>query len=639
MIKQTFYILSFILLTILVSTYPIQKSIAQTTPAVTNSTILQGVMTNNLPINVAAQNIATNAGIPVNQATSILNNIKNNGSIKFPDAVKLLDDITNKQISGSVGQMLSKVSGLGNITNISTLSNLIQNATVVNDLNSLLKTLGPQVVQEQITKIIDLAGGNNALKNALTQAGSQAIANALNGVAPNLVNALGGTSALSTALGTTIGTVITITPPTATNPGTCSGCNGAQNKGPTTPGRTPSFPCTGSGCSGVITGNHNKIRQHVTNEFNKHRKWLEDVFWKQLILPAITRMNIQFSTVALQQVTTIGKFFDAKHQLETQRLLQQLSAEAYKDYTPSEGLCEFGTNTRSLTASTQKSNLTYLAIANRQLSREVRGNDTLSSKSSDSDKINRRAQFVSTYCDKSNNANGLSYLCKNGTPDLNRINKDINYTRSFDAPLTLNIDMSSSGSTTDEQEDIFALSANLYAHDVLPALPARRLADGNGDPREEAYLYMDFRSIAAKRSVAMNSFAEIAGLKSSGDKEVAPFLKRAVTELGVPDDEVEFVVGKNPSYNAQMEVLTKKLYQNPVFYTELYDKPANVRRKGVTLRAINLMQERDIYNSLLRSEAILAVTLETMLDDEQERVKVKLEELPIVENGTDTVVR
>ena len=69
-----------------------------------------------------------------------------------------------------------------------------------------------------------------------------------------------------------------------------------------------------------------------------------------------------------------------------------------------------------------------------------------------------------------------------------------------------------------------------------------------------------------------------------------------------------------------MEVLTKKLYQNPSFYTELYDKPANVERKRVALQAIDLMQKRDIYQSLLRSESILSLMLETDVMAEQDSI-------------------
>jgi hypothetical protein len=91
-------------------------------------------------------------------------------------------------------------------------------------------------------------------------------------------------------------------------------------------------------------------------------------------------------------------------------------------------------------------------------------------------------------------------------------------------------------------------------------------------------------------------------------------------EMGLEEEEIKKYLGDRPSYYAQMEILTKKLYQNPTFYTELYDKPANVERKNVSLQAIELMQKRDIYRSILRSEAILSVMLETALGEHQEKV-------------------
>jgi hypothetical protein len=74
-----------------------------------------------------------------------------------------------------------------------------------------------------------------------------------------------------------------------------------------------------------------------------------------------------------------------------------------------------------------------------------------------------------------------------------------------------------------------------------------------------------------------------------------------------------------------MEVLTKKLYQHPAFYSDLYDKPANVLRKDVAIQAAELMQKRDIYRSFLRSEITLATMLETALLSEQEALKKKLD--------------
>jgi hypothetical protein len=76
-----------------------------------------------------------------------------------------------------------------------------------------------------------------------------------------------------------------------------------------------------------------------------------------------------------------------------------------------------------------------------------------------------------------------------------------------------------------------------------------------------------------------------------------------------------------PSYYAQMEVLTKKIYQNPDFYTNLYDKPANVERKEVAMQAIGLMQKFDLFKSYLRTEASLSVLLETSIQDLQDKVQ------------------
>ena len=182
---------------------------------------------------------------------------------------------------------------------------------------------------------------------------------------------------------------------------------------------------------------------------------------------------------------------------------------------------------------------------------------------------------------------------------------------------------------TYDEEDVFALASNLFAHEVLPRIKDTALSVPQTRRERGDNVYLDLRSIAAKSSVAQNSFAAIAGMKSSGTPHVAsegvqPFLYNVVNELGIDDAEVQEILGVRPSYFAQMEVLTKKLYQNPNFYTDLYDKPTNVDRKEAALQAIGLMQDRDIYRSLLRSEAILSVLLEMKLIKEQERVNSKV---------------
>ncbi len=98
------------------------------------------------------------------------------------------------------------------------------------------------------------------------------------------------------------------------------------------------------------------------------------------------------------------------------------------------------------------------------------------------------------------------------------------------------------------------------------------------------------------------------------------YLGAILVELGIPEEEIAEYLGDPanepeayPSYYAQLELLAKKIYQNPDFYANLYDKPANVARKSVALKAIDLMLDRAIYESQLRQEMSMSVLLSSRL--------------------------
>lgn len=364
--------------------------------------------------------------------------------------------------------------------------------------------------------------------------------------------------------------------------------------------------------------------KHITDEFIKHREWLIKILWEAHVLPAMMLMTEQISAIMMQQTMIIGTFFDAKHQLESQRLLQELQAQAHKDYHPSEGMCQFGTTTRSLAASERNAELTQIAIAARDLQRQLLNGDGIGSGSARDDSGSRLAQFKETYCNPADFGNGLSALCDSS--QVARYNKDVNFTQTIDSPLTIELDFSKAQGTENE-EDVLALSANLYGHDILPRIPEGHMAHKNGNKiNEGAYAYMNTRALAAKRSVAQSAYAAQAAMKAQGEAKVQPYmvaiLKNMMVDVskdtGLEEEKIKEMLGERPSYHAQMELLTKKLYQYPNFYTDLYDKPVNIDRKNVSMQAIGLMQKRDVYRSLLRSEAIIAVWLETAVEDLEE---------------------
>lgn len=370
--------------------------------------------------------------------------------------------------------------------------------------------------------------------------------------------------------------------------------------------------CAKDSCTCQSTEETKKTKQHITDEFIKHRKWIVQILWEAHVLPSMLLMTEQVSTFAIYQTMIIGTFFDAKHQLETQRLLQEMQADAHKSYHPSEGMCQFGTNTRSLAAADGNSDFSLIALAGRSVQRQLLSGDGIGAGSKQDDLRARLGQLKKKYCNKEDFGGGFNSFCQGS--DKKRLNKDINFTDTLGYKNTLKIDFEKPEATEDE-EDVLALSANLYGHELAPRVPEQQMATEGGDIVDEgAFAYLKLRSRAAKRSVAQAAFAARAAMKAQGEKEVLVYMKAILEEMGIGEEEIKVLLAEErPSYYAQMEILTKKLYQSPTFYADLYDKPANVDRKKVAMQAIDMMQKRDLYRSQLRREAIEAVWLESRL--------------------------
>ncbi len=169
------------------------------------------------------------------------------------------------------------------------------------------------------------------------------------------------------------------------------------------------------------------------------------------------------------------------------------------------------------------------------------------------------------------------------------------------------------------------MSNNLYNSDVLDLFN-----DTESLTEADKMIYMDVRAIAAKRNVIENSFNAIVGMKALGSEDsinTMNFSRRVLEQLGISDinDQLSMLGGNEvsysgvgttmaptsrPSYYSQMQLLSQRVYQNPEFLIDLYDKPANVARKDVAMQAIGLMLDRDMFDSELRSEMNMAIMLE-----------------------------
>lgn len=355
--------------------------------------------------------------------------------------------------------------------------------------------------------------------------------------------------------------------------------------------------------------------------------WFDWEFWQTELLPAFMMMGEQLAAVGTQQVAMIGMFLDATEQLETQRLLQELKARAHKDYHPSMEMCEFGTRVKSLAASERKGEVNTLVLSEQSLDRLL-NNTGLAAAETAREKRARLDQYRRTYCNVYDSGRKLDMLCppvSNQTTlspaQRARLNSDIDYARTLKNPFTIDMDLSNGIALTNKEEDIIALGKNLYRNEAIPIISPNSLQNyANFVVNDYQKAYLKARSAIAKNSVAENSFNALVALKSEGTPGSREFLEAYLYELGVPSSETEQYIGLNPSYDAQMKLLTKTIYQNPKFYTNLYDKPANIVRKGVAMQAIGLMQKFDLYKSYLRTEASLSILLEVSVEKLQGEV-------------------
>lgn len=390
--------------------------------------------------------------------------------------------------------------------------------------------------------------------------------------------------------------------------------------------------------------------QSGTEEMGKYQKFLLlDLFLKK-ILPAFMMMAEQFTVLMMHQVTAVGAFIDAGLLMDTMQTLQKMQARTLKDYTPSVSMCMFGTNIRSLAAAESNSRLTSSVMSSAFQNRQLGSQTNSAAEGPLSDRYSRIYTFSLKYCEKRDmnqtegkeDTTGL-YFCSEEPRNEATVNTDVDFTRTVMMPRTMNVDFSIPDLTSDGKNTHFmGLANNLYGHEVFGRIDRSNVAGKGWDE------YQDARSVIAKRSVAQDTFNALVALKTRGTGEESNnpssdghsaktglYMKRILTELGIPDDHDlmnNYMAGSRKdgkithemSYYAQMEVLATKIYQRPEFYTNLYESPANVRRKSVSMKAINVMLERDIYESYLRSEALLSMVLEAKLEPMQIRINEAL---------------
>tara|TARA_R110002126_G_scaffold13118_7_gene57178 strand:+ start:69716 stop:71419 length:1704 start_codon:yes stop_codon:yes gene_type:complete len=309
-------------------------------------------------------------------------------------------------------------------------------------------------------------------------------------------------------------------------------------------------------------------------------------------------MAMELTTNTMALVAPIGAFFDAYALNRTIGRIQVLQAETTQRHMPSVSMCTFPSLTKSVARGSFNARATAQIFAKYMQDYDLQHVDSAGAMISNNRERDYINKFRTYYCnDQQNGKDGLSDFCGT-TPTTNRVNYDVNFPSFFsegsDNPVNF------TGSTTAlsfGEMDLFQLTKNLYDSNLRPLKEnIFQSADGSRPVTE-------IRSLQAIRNVAKNSFANLVGGHAN------MYTMGGTTDTGA-------------SYEDMMEDLTKKKYQDPAFYVNLYDNPENVMRQKSAIKAVQLMQGWDIVKALHRREMLLAMLLELKLRNEQKQIEI-----------------
>ena len=360
--------------------------------------------------------------------------------------------------------------------------------------------------------------------------------------------------------------------------------------------------CVGRCC------NCNSVRNAIIDEVKKHQDWLVSDFWGKNVEPAIIKATGDIESFVLGNAALDGNVIEAQSNIDGIRNFQEQAADSLVSSGTSEAICRFGSLSKSLAASDTKVQAKVLQLSQASLDRELLKKGQKSADGTTQDLVSRYETFKKKFCDVKSYGETFSFCSK---ADDYLTNLDIDYTRLVDTQATI---------SDAEDVGVIPLMNNLFSPETFDVV-APDLLKPDSTSANARDLYMDQRALIAKRSVAQNTFQNIVARRSQGTGGSMENMKALLKNMGIAEDsEVVRYLTDKPSYHSQMDVLTKRIYQDADFFKNLMDNPTNLARQYAAMQSFGLMQQRDIYDSAQRAEVLLSLIVELELEDYQAKV-------------------
>lgn len=395
------------------------------------------------------------------------------------------------------------------------------------------------------------------------------------------------------------------------------------------------YCCDPTSYGDIASDSSDNIQDAHSNMFEVLRDQLISVaWWEAGVKPLAMQLTLELTSTGWARMAEIGAFIDAKIHSETMLDMQVMAARATKRHIPSVNVCKFASLNKTTAQSNYRGNFISSTLNKYSLDRTLGSGGSIGASNS-IDIRSRSQEALLKHCDPGELSNTMDSVCGAAAGSNGLTSKDINYGNTLATPDTINLlldpimqgladDTDTNPHNNNDTASILALKQLLYNHEVAPRMG--KIAIGNNIFGHQNK-YLKWRANAAKRSVAENSFDTIVGMKAAGGGAVGQSQGIQTAQatglyqsLGLSTADINELNKLAPSYWAQMEHLTKTLYKDPSFFVNLYDNPENVTRQSASMEAISLMQMRDYYESLIRSEMALSVMLDTEVRKEIQKL-------------------
>ncbi|MES2728917.1 MAG: hypothetical protein V4621_02310 [Pseudomonadota bacterium] len=350
-----------------------------------------------------------------------------------------------------------------------------------------------------------------------------------------------------------------------------------------------------SGPSGTAT----VIKEYVRDFFTDTKDFYLSDFVTEFVEPALKKKTQQVVSSDQQENNAEGAIADATQANEQATEIGIAQAETALDYAPHPLIGQMATYSRGLALASERMRQSRLVRGDAGTADLLAASGTLTAKGGGAVEDWRLKNLKDLYIDPDQQGGYLRKLVHGDE----RVNRDLDVARSLVGRNTLDLNFEDTTLSEDEQ-DFLALKENLASSAAMENSRMRDLATTDAALTDLPELL----SLTARRSLIDRTINTIAGMRARGSDVSAPEMQALLRQLGYADDspEMQDITGQ-ASYEAHMDILTRRVFQNPNMYVNLIANPTALRRILVSQNAVRNMQQYDMYATTTRAEDLTAL--------------------------------